>query len=66
MVCLAHLGVCGEFVWVCCFCLYMESCLRDGCGVSGLEGLPIWVREPLLFLLEKWEVFCSRMGCWFS
>lgn len=32
MVCLAHLGVCGEFVWVCCFCACMQNYLRDDLG----------------------------------
>ena len=29
-------SLCGCVVSAC-----VESCLRDGCGVSGLEGLPI-------------------------
>lgn len=32
MVCLAHLGVCGEFVWVCCFCVCMQNYLCDDLG----------------------------------
>ena len=37
-------SLCGCVVSAC-----VESCLRDCCGVSGLDGLPIWVGHSLFW-----------------
>jgi len=38
MVSFAHLDVCGFLV-----SLRIENCLRDGCSMNSLNGLPVWV-----------------------
>ena len=58
------LGVCGEAVCGCVVSACMANCLRDGCGMSSLNGLPIYGLDSLFSFCWKKEVFLFSVGCW--